>query len=76
MMAAWRCPELEADWVACDAGLHRGVDRAERLLSREGDPPGFEGLLGTVERLLDPLDPFISAEERFRALRRRPRRQD
>jgi hypothetical protein len=76
MMPAWRCPELEEDWAACDAGLRRGIERAERLLGQEHEPQGFEELLGTAERLLDPLDPFVSAEERFRALRRRPRRPD
>jgi hypothetical protein len=74
-MAAWRRPELEDLWRACTDGLTHGIDRATRLLERETDPAGFEGLLGTVEQLMDPLDPFAAAEERFRSLRRRPRRE-
>ena len=74
MMAAWRRPELEDVWRACTDGLAHGSERATRLLERETDPPGFEALLGTVEQLMDPLDPFAAAEERFRSLRRRPRR--
>jgi hypothetical protein len=37
---------------------------------------GFEGLLGAVEQLMDPLDPFVAASERFRRLRQRVRRTD
>lgn len=71
-MAGWRCPELEDAWRACADGLDVGIDRASRLLATDEDPPGFEGLLGTVEQLMDPLEPFAAAEERFRSLRRRP----
>jgi len=70
-MSGWRRPEVEPEWVACDVGLSQALERANRLLAREDDPLGFEGLLGTVEQLFDPLDPFVAAEERFRALRRR-----
>jgi hypothetical protein len=70
-MPGWRCPELESEWTACAAGLALGVDRAVRVLALDDDPVGFEGLLGTVEQLMDPLDPFVAAEERFRSLRRR-----
>jgi len=75
-MPGWRCPELDAEWRACADGLAEGIDRAKRLLSMNVDPAGFEGLLGTVEQLMDPLDPFAAAEERFRSLHRRPARQD
>lgn len=75
LMPRWRCPELEAEWQACNAGLDSAVDRADRILEAGHDPEGFERLLGTVEQLLDPLEPFVAAEERFRRLRRRvPRR--
>jgi glycerophosphoryl diester phosphodiesterase len=72
LMAAWRCPEVESIWHQCSHGLDVGIDRAQRLQSMPEDPVGFEGLLGTVEQLLDPLDPFAAAEEGFRHLRRRP----
>ena len=75
-MPGWRCPELDAEWRACAEGLAEGIDRATRLLAMDEDPAGFEGLLGTVEQLMDPLDPFASAEERFGSLRRRPPRSN
>ena len=73
-MPAWRCPPLETEWVACDDGLVLALERGHRLLSMDQDPVGFEALLGTVEQLMDPLDPFVAAAERFRSLRRTVRR--
>ena len=70
-MRSWRCAPLEAQWRACNDGLAIGIDRARRLLAMDEDPPGFEGLLGTIEQLMDPLDAFAAAEERFRSLRAR-----
>ena len=70
LMPAWRHPELEDEWVACDAGIRESLKRAQRL--RE-DPPelaGFEGLIWAVDRLLEPLEAFEAAAERFRTLRR------
>ena len=74
LMPAWRSDEMEAEWKACDRGLQDAVARAERVLASPHDPVGFEGLLGTVERLMDALEPFALAGERFRGLRRRARR--
>jgi hypothetical protein len=73
IMTTWRCPEVETEWVACAEGVASALDRGKRLLALDAEPAGFEGLLGTVEQLLDPLDPFVAAEERFRSLRRRSR---
>ena len=70
MMPTWQRPELEAEWVACDAGIRESLERARRL--RE-DPPelgGFEGLIWAVDQLLAPLEAFEAAAERFRTLRR------
>ena len=56
-------PAARGGWQACERGVV-----ARRWSARAGcspprhDPAGFEGLLGTVERLLDPLDPFAEAE--------------
>lgn len=75
LMDAWRCPEVEEWWRECADGLALGIDRARRLLAMDEDPQGFEGLLGTVEQLLDPLDPFAAAEEHFGSLRIRVRRR-
>jgi hypothetical protein len=76
LMPAWRCEELEQEWQACDRGLAEAVADADRLLKAAGDPVGFEGLLGTVEHLMDRLEPFAIAAERFRGHRRRGRRTD
>ena len=51
-------------------------EEAAALLGHEDEPEGFEALLGTVQGLIEPLDPFVAAAERFRSLRRRPRRSD
>jgi hypothetical protein len=70
LMPTWRRPELEAEWLACDAGIRESLVRARRL--RE-DPPelgGFEGLIWAVDQLLAPLEAFEAAAERFRTLRR------
>lgn len=75
-MEAWRRPELEAEWQACSAGLRLAADRAATLVGHEEDPEGFEALLGTVQALIEPLDPFVAAAERFRSLRVRSRRSD
>jgi hypothetical protein len=70
LMPAWQHPDLEDEWRACDAGIHESLERARRL--RE-DPPelgGFEGLIWAVDQLLQPLEAFEAAAERFRTLRR------
>ncbi len=69
LMPPWRHPELETEWLACDAGLLDALAQARRLREEAPELGGFEGLLGTVESLMDPLDPFEAAAERFRALR-------
>ncbi len=75
LMAAWRRPELDDVWLACLEGLGSALELAGDLSSRQAEPEGFEGLLWTIVELLDLLDPFAAAEERFRALRRRPGRR-
>jgi hypothetical protein len=70
LMPAWRHPEVEEEWLACQAGIDESLERARRL--RE-DPPelgGFEGLIWAVDHLLAPLEAFEAAAERFRTLRR------
>jgi hypothetical protein len=70
LMPAWRHPVLEQEWRACDEGIRESLDRARRL--RE-DPPelaGFEGLIWAVDQLLEPLEAFEAAADRFRTLRR------
>ena len=68
-MPDWRCPVLEEEWMACDVGLREALSLARRLREEAPDLGGFEGLLGTVEALMDPLTPFEAAERVFRTLR-------
>jgi hypothetical protein len=75
-MAGWRRPEVEDEWRACASGLEAAEAKAAALVGHEDEPEGFEALLGTVQGLIEPLDPFVTAAERFRSLRRRPRRSD
>lgn len=70
MMPDWRCPPLLDVWSACDRGLDDALGLARRLREEAPDLGGFEGLLGTVEALIEPLTPFASAERAFRDLRR------
>jgi hypothetical protein len=69
LMAAWRRAEVETVWLACEEGIQTGLERARRLREEAPDVVGFESMLGTVESLMDPLEPFEAAGERFRELR-------
>ena len=70
LMPTWRRPELEAEWLACDAGIRDSLERARRLREDPPDLGGFEGLIWAVDQLLEPLEAFQAAAERFRTLRR------
>ncbi len=74
LMPGWRRPELEDEWSACAAGLAIALDRATQLLDDGYEASGFGSRVGVVESLLDPLEPFAQAEERFASLRRRTER--
>ena len=69
VMPAWRRPETEEAWSRCAAGIDEALGRARRLREDAPDLGGFEGLIWAVESLLDPLEPFREAAERFRSLR-------
>ena len=69
LMPAWRSPPVDDEWLACRDGVAIARDRTAAAIGVE-DPAGFEALLGLVSSLLDPLEPFADAEERFRRLRR------
>lgn len=70
LMPAWRHPTVEDVWHTCDDGLRRALSLTRRAREEAPDVIGFDGMLGLVEELLDPLDPFTQAEERFRRLRK------
>jgi hypothetical protein len=70
LMPAWRHPNLEDEWLACDAGIRESLERARRLREDPPDLGGFEGLIWAVDQLLAPLEAFEAASERFRTLRR------
>jgi hypothetical protein len=68
-MDGWRAEDLERAWTDVRDGLEEALGRAERLRLEAPDPGGFEGLIGTIQDLLDPLEALAAAAERFRALR-------
>jgi hypothetical protein len=70
LMPAWRHPEVEGEWVACEAGIEESLARARRLREEPPDLGGFEGLIWVVDQVLAPLEAFEAAAERFRTLRR------
>ena len=69
-MPLWRHPAVEEQWQACDDGIRESLERARRLREDPPDLGGFEGLIWAVDRLLEPLEAFEAAAERFRTLRR------
>jgi len=69
LMSGWRCGATELVWQGCAAGLADALALARRLREEAPDLGGFEGLLGTVESLFDPLQPFEDAARRFDTLR-------
>ena len=70
LMPAWRHPEVEEEWLACEAGIEGSLERARRLREEPPDLGGFEGLIWVVDQVLAPLEAFEAAAERFRTLRR------
>ena len=71
LMPAWRADEVEDAWRACDAALSGARGAAERVRLAGEAPAGFEALISTIGDLLEPLDAFGTAADRFRELRRR-----
>ena len=69
-MPAWRHPDLDEEWLACEAGIRESLERARRMREDSPDIGGFEGLIWAVDQLLAPLEAFEAAVERFRTLRR------
>lgn len=70
LMPTWRHPDLDDEWRACDEGIRESLERARRLREDPPDLGGFEGLIWAVDQLLEPLEAFEAAAERFRTLRR------
>jgi hypothetical protein len=66
----WRATEVEPEWIACREAVDDALGRAERLREEAPDLAGFDALVGTIGDLLEPLDAFRQAAERFRELRR------
>jgi len=66
-MPSWRRPGLDEVWGACRRGLEEAMRRAERF--RLGDTPeGYEQLYGELADLMEPLDAFAVALDRFHEL--------
>lgn len=69
-MDGWRAPEVEDQWRRASDGLSAALALADRVRIRAEAPRGFEGLIGLIGGLLEPLETFTEADERFRELRR------
>ena len=67
-MDGWRAPEMEDAWLAASVGLDEALSLAERVRVEASEPEGFEALIGLIGELLDPLEAFRAAAERFRDL--------
>jgi hypothetical protein len=66
-MPAWRIPEVNEAWQPCKAALDESLRRAEAF--RLGDvPSGYEQLYTVLGDLMEPLDAFAAAADRFREL--------
>jgi hypothetical protein len=66
-MPAWRIPEVDEAWQPCKAALYESLRRAEAL--RLGEvPAGYEQLYTVLGDLMEPLDAFATAADRFREL--------
>lgn len=70
LMNAWRHPEVENEWRACDDAIDESLRRSRKLREDGPDLGGFEGLIWAVDQVLAPLEAFEAAAERFRKLRR------
>jgi exonuclease VII small subunit len=66
-MPSWRRPEVENVWRACGQGLEEASRGAEGFRMAEM-PKGYEQLYGELADLMEPLDAFAAALERFRDL--------
>ena len=70
-LPSWRVPDVEDAWQVARSGIERSRREAASLRRRADDPAGFEGLIGAVSAVLDPLDDVAEAADRFRELRSR-----
>ena len=68
-MPDWHCPVSKRNGWHATLGCRRHLSLARRLREEAPDLGGFEGLLGTVEALMDPLTPFEEADRAFLGLR-------
>ena len=66
-MPRWRREAVDAEWEACRAGITEARGRGERFRLTAPEL-GFESLLGEIQELIAPLEPFEDAAARFRAL--------
>lgn len=66
-MPEWRADEMEEAWQACSSALLEASRRAKALRLGEA-PEGYEQLYTVLQELMEPLDPFAVALDRFREL--------
>ena len=64
-MPAWRSRSTEASWLRCRSGLEEAARGAEEL-RLHASPQGYEELVAVIDALLQPLEAFEWAADRFR----------
>jgi hypothetical protein len=66
-LPAWRTSEVEDAWQLCASAVREASSRSEAL--RLGRPPdGYEQLYATLGDLMESLEAFAVALERFQVL--------
>ncbi len=66
-MPDWRTAEVEEAWQRCATGMDEASGRAEALRLGEA-PSGYEQLYTVLADLMEPLEAFAVALDRFRRL--------
>ncbi|HEY7283251.1 MAG TPA: hypothetical protein VID47_16840 [Actinomycetota bacterium] len=69
-MPAWRRPQIESEWTACDGALRDAVSAAERFRLETPEDLPFDALMFALQDLMVPLDAFEAAAHAWRRLRR------
>ncbi len=67
VLPAWRAAEVEEAWLRCAAGAEEASRRAQALKFGEA-PSGYEQLYTVLADLMEPLEAFAVALNRFRRL--------
>ena len=71
LMEAWRVAAVEEAWADCASAMDYARSRVDRARRVVGATDELHDLVAEVAALVQPLEAWADAEERWRALRRR-----